>query len=532
MFLSQKVTLAEGWNDNYPKNNAVDITQYTFDLTINDANDSIYGITTVEGIIKQQKLNAITFDLSNITEEREGKGMIVDNVQMLSANDIKSFTHENDKLEIIFANSLQPGERFTLNITYKGIPYDGLIISENKFGDRTFFGDNWPNRAHHWLVCIDHPYEKARCSFIVKAPLHYEVIGSGTKTEESFVNEKTKITKWQSETDLATKVMVIGVAKFAIEYLDPVDGISIESWVFPQNKKEGFSDYAPATRVFSYFNEKIGPFSYSKLANVQSKTKYGGMENAGNIFYYENSVTGENKVEQLIAHEVAHQWFGDAVTEADWHHVWLSEGFATYFTDLYIENTYGRDSMNSLLSSQKEAILKFYQENPESSIIDFNITDLNKLLNTNSYQKGAWTLHMLRNQVGTDTFWKAIKAYYKAYQDKNALTKDFQYYMERFSGQDLEWFFEQWLYRPGLPQLEISWKYNKKNQTLSFTINQTQTEEAFSFPLEMEFIYKDGTKERKKIEVSQRNQSIDIPLKDKPVTVVKDPDFWFLGYFN
>ena len=528
----ESVTFASNSSDDYPKNLFTDITQYTFAISLSDESDSIFCHTTIEGIIKQKEVNSFIFDLANVTDAREGKGMIIDSIQLSSKHKLQSFKHKEDKINIVLESSLIPGERFTLNIFYKGIPYDGLIISANKYGDRTFFGDNWPNRAHHWLACVDHPYDKAKCTFIVKTPNHYEVIASGSKKEESFLNPQFKITKWESETDLATKVMVIGVAKFAIQYLDPVNGTPIESWVFPQNKKEGFYDYALASQVFDFFDRKIGPFSYEKLANVQSKTKYGGMENAGNIFYYENSVTGERKIEQLFAHEIAHQWFGDAITEADWHHLWLSEGFATYFTNLYIENTHGRDSMNSLLETQKTNILSYYQEIPTSSIIDFNITNLNKLLNTNTYQKGAWVLHMLRKQIGTDTFWKAIRAYYKAYQDKNALTQDFQFVIEDYSNQDLEWFFEQWLYRPGVPVLNTQWKYSRKNQVLAFNIEQTQPEEAFRLPLTLEFIYKDGTKERKVIEITQRMETFEIPIENKPVLIVTDPDLWLLAYFN
>jgi len=186
--------------------------------------------------------------------------------------------HESDQLILLFKDAVEVEQLLSIKIFYRGIPIDGLIISENKYGSRTFFGDNWPNRAHHWLPCIDHPYDKAYCTFTVEAPPHYEVIGPGRKTEESLTKRATKITSWESTAPLATKVMVIGVAPFAIQYLPQVNEIPVQNWVFPENKEAGFYDYSPASEVLAYFEQRIGPFAYAKLANVQSKTKYGGMQ--------------------------------------------------------------------------------------------------------------------------------------------------------------------------------------------------------------------------------------------------------------
>jgi aminopeptidase N len=130
--------------------------------------------------------------------------------------------------------------------------------------------------------------------------------------------------------------------------------------VYPQNRLEGFYDYAVAVKVLDYFHNHIGPYSYKKLANVQSKTRWGGLENANTIFYYENSVTGKAERESLIAHEEAHQWFGNSAIENDWHHVWLSEGFATYFP-VYIRKCYGQSVGGE---KKRSKIIAYYPKNP------------------------------------------------------------------------------------------------------------------------------------------------------------------------
>ncbi|RYD88268.1 MAG: M1 family peptidase, partial [Sphingobacteriales bacterium] len=315
----------------------IDVTAYKFNLVLNDGDNSIKGKAVVTvNVLKNT--NAIALDL--VKKNDAGMGMEVISV---TENGRKlKFTHNNDVLNIQASPKAKTLHSYT--ITYSGTPADGLIISTNKFGDRTFFGDNWLNRARYWLPCVDNVADKAAVDFNVTAPAHYEVVSNGIKIDETGTG-KTKLTRWSEETPIATKIMVIGVAKFAIDKPGKVRGIPVYSYVFPQDKEVGFKSYAMATEVLPFFMDKIGPYAYRKLANVQSKTIFNGMENASVIFYSQKSVTDAD-VEELIAHEVAHQWFGDAVTEMGPHHVWLSEGFASYLAHYYLENKYGVDSLN------------------------------------------------------------------------------------------------------------------------------------------------------------------------------------------
>ncbi len=510
--------------DTYPKNPDINIISYDFYLKLHDVTDSIKGVAVLDIKTKDQPLAQFELDLINVNESLKGHGMHVDSVLISSPNTYSTkFLHKKNRLAIVLEEEIAANTYFSATVFYRGIPHDGLIISNNKFGDRTFFGDNWPNRARHWLPSIDHPYDKAFCTFSVETPIHYEVVASGTKIEESFTNNNSKITRWESQAPLATKLMVIGVAKFAVQHLAEVDHIPVQSWVFPENKVAGFYDYAMAPEILAFFNAKIGPFAYAKLANVQSKTRYGGMENASNIFYYENSVTGQRTIENLIAHEVAHQWFGDAVTEADWHHVWLSEGFATYFTNVYVEHKHGKDSMNRLLNKQKIQIAEYHKKAPTSSIIDLKVNKLTDLLNTNTYQKGAWVLHMLRYELGDELFFKGIKKYYQIFKNGNALTKDFQYVMEEVSGKSLDWFFEQWLYSPTLPSVKTAYKYNKRNKTLELTITQTQATKLFTYRLAVLFISDNEERVFKEFNIDKRENRFEISLKNKPDKIVSDP---------
>ena len=323
-------------SDRYHRSANMDVLHYEFALTISDSINEISGRAVIDFRILE-KTDSIVLDLKGLNSQ--GKGMIVSGVTLEGKNIV--WKQRNDRLMVFLNNSASTNDSLELIIEYRGIPADGLIISRNKYGDRTFFADHWPDRARHYLPCIDHPYDKAAVDFIIIAPSRYKVVANGMLIEESDMGNNLKLTHWRENVPLPVKVMTFGVARFAVKYEGEVDKTPVWSWVFPQNRIEGFKDYSVAMKPLEFYSRLIGDYPYEKLANVQSKTIYGGLENAGAIFYSENSVTGLGKAERLVAHEIAHQWFGDCVTEADWHHIWLSEGFATYLTSLYIESYQG-----------------------------------------------------------------------------------------------------------------------------------------------------------------------------------------------
>lgn len=504
----------------YGQQGGIDVQHYNCDITVNDANDIIVGTTKV-AIVFNKPLSSFSLDLIN--KNPEGKGMSV--TKVLEDDKEVPYAHNNDKL-VIDTDVLEVGERRTFSIEYAGVPADGLIISKNKYGDRTFFGDNWPNRARNWIPCVDHPSDKALMTFLVRAPSAYQVIGNGMLTEETDLSDGNTLYKWETNVAIPTKVAVIGIAKFAVQYLGETRNIPISSWVYPQNKTEGFYDYALAKRVLEYFIDHVGPYPYQKLSNVQSKTRFGGMENAGNIFYFEGSVTGKRQHEALIAHEIAHQWFGNSATESDWPHIWLSEGFATYFTNLYMQHMHGTDGFRQRLATQRDKIIAFSKKR-SAPVVDTQTKDYMQLLNPNSYEKGGWVLHMLRKKLGDELFWKGIKHYYQKYELSNASTADLRTVFEEVSGQDLKPFFKQWLYTAGHPELSISRKV--KGNTASISVLQKQASKTmFSFSLEVKIVYNDGTSEIKSMEITKKKQMFTLSGASQIKEVHIDPDVWLL----
>ena len=512
--------------DNYPKNPDIDILHYRFELILSDDEDIIRGSATLNILFKIKGLKKIRLDLVNKDDTNEGKGMEVSKVTL---NDrTQKYVHRENVLTIVLDQPSRVNQEVSLAIDYYGVPASGLKIAPNKYGDRTFFSDNWPNRARHWLPTVDHPYEKATSEMIVIAPNHYQVISNGLLVEESNLKDGLKRTHWKQAVPISCWLYVLGVAEFAIQYVDTFEDKSIQTWVYKQDREAGFYDFAvPTKHTLQFFSDYVGPFAYEKLANIQSNSVGGGMEAATAIFYGDNSVTGKrtSRWRNVIIHEVAHQWFGNAVTEYDWDDVWLSEGFATYFTLLFREHAYGREDFISGLISSRERVFDYYEDHKNYRIVHDNLSDMSQVTSGQTYQKGAWILHMLRNLIGDEKFQEAIRNYYSRYMNSNATTDDFKHEMEVVSGLDLDIFFNQWLYQGGHIILDGSWKYDDKKKEIIIDIQQVQNDGyLFSFPIEFG-IYEEGkvapTVEQRS--VTKRKSSYSIPADLKPNKVAIDP---------
>lgn len=524
-------TATKARTDGYPKNPKVDAINYAFNIHLSDESDEIVCEVTIIIQYKDKGVENFRLDLINASSELDGKGMQVSSVH--SDGSSLDYSHENDELIIQLPSPSVKNQSSKYVIQYHGIPATGLKIGNNKYGDRTFFSDNWPNKGRNWLATIDHPYDKAMCEFIVTAPDHYQVVSNGLKIEETDLSDGTRLTHWKQSVPIAPWLYVLGVAPFAVQYVDSFDGKSIETWVYAQDRDAGFYDFAePTKKALEFYSNYVGPFSYEKLANIQSNSVSGGMEAASAILYSEGSVTGDRSIRwrNVVIHEIAHQWFGNSVTEYDWDEVWLSEGFATYFTLLFIEHEYGRDAFLEGLESSKKRVMDFYSKRPDYTIIHDNLKDMKDVTTSQTYQKGSWILHMLRGVMGTDKFWQGIQSYYQEYENLNVTTDDFQRSMEAVYGQDLRAFFDQWLYKPGTLKLNGSWQYNRKKGEVIISLEQTQDDGSlFKMPVEIGLSFTGQNRQQiELVEVNAKTNSFVINVTSEPESVVLDPNHWVL----
>ncbi len=510
--------------DTYPRQPGIDALNYTFRITLSDETDEIIGEAIVDVRLLDDSVKELALDL---TSASNGKGMTVSEVT--SNGSPVPYTHKSNRLTIAIAPAARTGERRQFTIRYRGIPATGLRIGANKYGERTFFSSNWPDKAREWLPMIDHPYDKATSEFIVTAPVKYQVVANGLLQEETDLGDGRRVTHWKQSVPIASWLDNIGVAQFAYRNFAKAEGVQLQTWVDHQDRDAGVVTFeGPSRQAIEFYADRIGPYPYEKLANVEAAGVNGGMEHASEIFYGERSV-GNRPAFSLVAHETAHQWFGDSVTEKDWDDVWLSEGFATYFALLCTEHYEGRDAFVAGLKRSRDGVFTAEKRDPGVAVVHENLSDMSKVLNQIVYQKGGWTLHMLRGLMGTDKFWTGIRDYYRRYRDSNASTDDLRKVMEEDSGLDLGWFFHQWLNRPGSPVVQGGWRYNAASKRIEIQLLQTQPGDAYRLPLEIG-ISADGSAQLRieKVEMTAKQQEFEIAVDKEPVSVALDPNTWVL----
>ncbi|UXP33936.1 M1 family metallopeptidase [Reichenbachiella agarivorans] len=499
----------------YAQSGKMDVLHYKFSVDLSDSSDIVIGQADLTIQIPSQ-LDSIVLDFSDQMHIQ----------RVLIGTTHVAFVHGKGLIRIPILPAYL-GQSVAVNIKYTGMPRDGLIISQNKYGQRTFFTDHWPTRASEWLPVVDHPTDKATCEFVVTAPAHYQVVSNGHLVSEKTLASGKKMTHWKMDKVIPTKVMAMGAAEFHVTKLDSMSHV----WLYKHHAQHGHRDFGDAPEILRFMEEKIGPYPFEKLDHVESTTVFGGMENASCIFYSERAIAGKKNLNTLIAHEVAHQWFGNSASEAKWGDVWLSEGFATYFELLYLTEKYGLDSLKKNAALDEKKIIEYEQAHPQTAIVQTDSSNLNGYLNTLTYEKGAWVLRLLNQRLGQKVFDQIIRTYYERYAYSNATSEDFIAVAQEISGKDLSYFFNQWLYVPGSPRINYSWKLKRNSLELNF---EQLTDHTYQLIIDVPIKTSNNSFEIRKVMLTQKKQqiSLDNIRSDLQGHIVLDPLNIICGTFN
>lgn len=500
---------------------AIDVLSYSLSIELASNADTIVARTEIRLTIGADGTDQLHFDLV---------GMIVDST--LVDAEAASFRQGPTGLAVDMNRQRAVGDTLRVDVYYHGAPADGLIFRRNEYGRPTVFADNWPARARFWFPCIDHPRDKAAVEFRVSAPAEWSVVANGRLTETKALGEGRKLTVWRAEVPIPVYTMVVGAAEMVVREVGTfcADGrercVPIIQWSFREDEARAAQFFRRAPEVVALFDSLIGPYPYEKLALVQSTTRYGGMENASAIFFREQLSEGR-RGEGLVAHEIAHQWFGDAVTEREWPHLWLSEGFATYFASVFFEFVDGETAARGDRVDH-EARYMASLEDVRRPIIAAEPDDLFQLLNANNYQKGAWVLHMLRRLIGDEAFFDGIRRYYAEFLHGTALSADLRCVMEASSGEDLGWYFDQWLRRPGYPDVDVRARWDDAARVLELRVTQSQSWPSFRFPLRIDADGEDFSLTRT-YWIEERETRFEWSMPGEPAAVIVDPENALLG---
>lgn len=505
----------------------IDVLDYAFIIDLPDTGSVIRGDAMVT-VRRTARVDTLVLDLRRLRVTR----VTID-------NRVRRFARTDSTILI----PLPRGDTGTyrVRIVYNGRVTDGLIARRDSARRWTYFGDNWPNRARYWLPTVDHPSDKATVTWSVRAPPGRTVIANGSRIERRTTGTGRRArttTRWRESKPIATYLMVIAAAPLVRHDLGATACglaelqrcVAQQVYTAPEQRRSAPGNFAKAGEIVRYFASVVAPFPYEKLAHVQSATRFGGMENATAIFYSDAAFRRGTVDEGLIAHEIAHQWFGDAVTQREWPHLWLSEGFATYFAALWNQRAHGDSSFRAEMGRIRETILADTIAVPRRAVIDTQASELLALLNRNSYEKGGFVLHMLRSELGDSAFFGGVRDYYTRFKHGNALTPDLQAALEKSSGRRLGGFFDQWLRRPGYPEVEVTWSADSLARSISLTVAQSGRYGLYEFPLRLALADSAGTMRRVEVGIpAQDTTKIELPISAPVQRIEVDPEVQLLA---
>lgn len=507
----------------YPGDSNIDVTYYKLDLRLFFASKTLSGVVNVKAKSIVDNLSNAYLDLISI--------MNVTSVKMNGTS--IAFNRSGDVLNFIFGKSLIRNESFELEIAYNGPPASsgfGSFVFTDRGADKVIWSLSEPYGAKDWWPCKDTPADKADSSDVwITAENYFVSVSNGLLTEVVNNGDGTKTYKWKNRYPIATYLISLAMTNYYLfedqfEYA-PGKFLPITNYSYPERFTPARQTQMEATKdMLRVFSEKFGEYPFIKEKYGHAEFSWGGgME-------HQTITSLINFNEDLVAHELAHQWFGDKVTCKDWQHIWLNEGFATYSESIYFEAKYGKQAfMNDVITNMNNA------KNAKGSVYVQNISSIGEIFNGNrSYAKGSIVLHMLRGIVGDDKFFQILKEYLNepglAYNV--ATTEDFQRIAERVYGQSLDYFFKEWIYGEGYPKYTVGWNYklvSGDTYEITFRLKQNSNTNPvfFKMPVQVQVSTANGSVLKTFLN-EQQEQGWVFNVEGSPTSLTFDPDNWIL----
>ncbi len=522
----------------YARDRRVDIKHLALDVTPDFTRRTVAGEVTITFLANAQPLTKLELDAVDIT---------IDAVGAAGATVMEHQTTK-DKLIITLAEPLAPGAEAAVTVRYHCQPENGLYFRTPEQGypqgDTQVWSQGEAEFHRYWFPCYDYPNDRFTSEIVCHVPDGMEVVSNGKLISRERDREGGLI-RWHWKQNQPHVNYLIALAAGYFHRLDAQSGKTpLALLVPPSEKNQAALAFRDTAAIIKFFERELAtPFPWDKYYVVYCLDFLaGGMENtsctfnaAGALFPAE---VGElDTIHRLDAHELAHQWFGDLLTCRDWSHLWLNEGFASYYTVLYEEQKNGRDGM--LLSLWKEA-QRVIRSNDARPMVWRDYGEPMEQFDDRAYPKGAWVLHMLRSQLGPDMYRAVITEYIKRHRDTNVTSDDLQEVMEEVSGRSFDQFFDQWVHHGGVPELGIEYSWNADTKMARVTVKQMHKVDEkillFSLPLPLRFTVKgaDGKEMAQDFTaaVSKAQEDFSFPLPSQPLLVRVDPEMTVLAKVN
>lgn len=512
----------------YAPDHDLEVLHLKLEVTPDFKGRSVAGITTLRfrpvfKPLRELRLDAIDLSVSEVT----------------SPETVQAWQATKEKVIITFSQEIPVGKETSVTVRHETVPLKGLYFRTPEMGykpgEAHLFTQGEQIEARHWYPCVDSPNAMFTSEIICHVPEGMTVISNGKLLREETTQGKSTF-HWSQEKRHANYLITL-VAGYFKKIEDRHRDIPLAFYTLPSELPQAASSFRNTKDMMEFFEKETGVlYPWAKYDQIcVNDFVAGGMENTsattltdGTLF----SDASENihSSEGLVAHELAHQWFGDLVTCKDWSHTWLNEGFATYYEALYANHHEGRDAMLWDLYGQAGATLGSVNDTTPIVRRDFN--DSGAMFGYLSYQKGSWVLHMLRSQLGPELFRDCVKTYLERHRHGNVVTEDLRRVVEERSGRSFDRFFDQWVYHGRFPDVQVNYSWDEPTKKAKVSVQQTQKVDAavmlFEFPLTIRFKGAFGTIDRT-VQITKAGEDFEFPLESAPKQVRIDPEYTLLA---
>ena len=498
----------------------VDILHYDLSFDLHPDKKMFYASAEIKGIVKDKESE--TIDLNFYDNYKIGS-VTLDGYNTEYINKGKNFSVKLKKPII---------DTFLLKIDYSGTPekagFVGFDFGENK-GTSLVYNLSEPNYASSWFPCNDSPSDKALLDMRIENDSSQVSVSNGILVDV-IDHDARRTYHWKTVYPISTYLIAIyssNYSHFSDSYisLNKQDTMSIDYYVLPTDLENAKLDFKQHPDMIRFFSETFGeyPFIKEKYGIAEFFWELGAMEHQTITGLASNMIGGKGYFLDVLVHELAHHWWGDAVGPKYWKDIWLNEGFATYSEALFYEFRSGKSALQSTMLNKKQSNFRGSLENPG-----------NFLFTSTVYDKGAWVLHMLRWELGDRTFFEILRKYFEKYKYSNASTVDFENVCESVSNKDLTKFFDQWIKAVGEIELKYNWNVEEGssgNFSTNISLHQDQKEyDEYHFPLEIALKFENDKSEIHKVEFSKKSIEVSFKSSSEPVDVILDPNNWLLMY--
>lgn len=521
----------DGKSLKYAPNRLVDVLNHVVNVTPNYDDRSVSGRVTItfKPIAKplpELRLDAVNLQISSV-EASAG---------------ILGWQNTGEELIVTFNESIPTDAENWVSVVYSvSEPEKGLYFRTPdmgfKEGDTHLWTQGEMHEARHWFPCYDYPNEKFTSEMICHLPEGMTALSNGSLISQD-KDPNTGLVAWHWKQDKPHVNYLITLCAGYFEKIeDSTSEIPMAFWAPPSQINTVSNSFAGTRAMMEFFEAETGtkyPWARYDQVVVDDFT-WGGMENTSQTTLtdrtlFPNELKGTRSSVGLVAHELAHQWFGDLVTTKDWANIWLNEGFATYYEALYREHADGRDEFLFDVLGNARSVLR--QKNDVLPIVYRGYDDPVEQFGYRAYPKGGWILHMIRSQLGPELYRDVVKTYLERHAYNVVTTEDLVTVIEELSGRDWDQFFDQYVYHAHHPELKINWSWDERNKLAKLSIEQTQklgeTVLLFNLPLPVRF--KSGTNAVDAVaHISQKSEDFYFALPGKPDLVRIDPEFTWLA---